>query len=404
MSSTQVKHKVVVETTPELAFEALTKASELREWFSDEAWTEVWPGGRFEVRWNQGYRAEGTFTELDEGRRAAITWRGIGEPGETTVQFAVEPVDGGAEVSVQHSGFGSGDEWDKVRSEADHGWATGLENLKSTVETGIDLRIARRPFMGISFDLLNAERASQEGIAAERGIYINDTVEGSGARAAGLCRGDVILAVGGVETPGVNEMTAVLQAHRAGDVVDVALVRGQKRETIQITLGQRSQEPVPATAEGLAQFISERYKETDSELKAAVEGLTEEEAGWCPAEGEWSVKQVLAHLSIVERDVQNYLAAVALDGWLDGGPGNTAVIPGRLVAVLAVAPTLQDLLERYFVDEAEQVAFLRGLPEDTVAHKARFFRIGQAMAGLTSHTRTHIEQIQGIVRAQRDRQ
>jgi hypothetical protein len=39
-----------------------------------------------------------------------------------------------------------------------------------------------------------------------------------------------------------------------------------------------------------------------------------------------------------------------------------------------------------------------------VAHKARFFRIGQAMAGLTSHTRTHIEQIQGIVRAQRDRQ
>jgi hypothetical protein len=39
-----------------------------------------------------------------------------------------------------------------------------------------------------------------------------------------------------------------------------------------------------------------------------------------------------------------------------------------------------------------------------VAHKARFFRIGQTMAGLAPHTRTHIEQIQGIVKALRDRQ
>jgi uncharacterized protein YndB with AHSA1/START domain len=28
----QVKQQVVIETTPELAFEAVTKASELREW------------------------------------------------------------------------------------------------------------------------------------------------------------------------------------------------------------------------------------------------------------------------------------------------------------------------------------------------------------------------------------
>jgi uncharacterized protein YndB with AHSA1/START domain len=57
----KVRQSIIVETTPELAFEAVTKASELREWCSDEAWTEVRPGGRYEVRWNQGYRSEGTF-------------------------------------------------------------------------------------------------------------------------------------------------------------------------------------------------------------------------------------------------------------------------------------------------------------------------------------------------------
>jgi uncharacterized protein YndB with AHSA1/START domain/uncharacterized damage-inducible protein DinB len=404
MSDRQVKHKVVVETTPELAFEAVTKASELREWCSDEAWTEVRPGGRFEVRWNQGYRAEGKFTELDAPRRAAVTWRGSGEPGETAVEFAVEPADGGVEVSVVHRGFGSGDDWDKARAEAEKGWATGLENLKSTVETGTDLRLTRRPFMGILFDLLNAERAAKEGIAAERGIYINDTVEGSGARAAGLGKGDVIVAVGGMETPGINELTAILQARHAGDLIDVELVRGQKRETVQITLGQRSQEAVPDTAEGLAAFAAERYEETDAELKAAVEGLSEEEAGQSPAEGEWSVKQVLAHLSIVERDTQSYLAAIALDGWLDGGQENPTVIPGRLAAALAITPTLQGLLDRYLADEAETVAFLRGLPQETVAHKARFHRIGQTMTGLPGHTREHIEQIRKIVQAVREQQ
>jgi uncharacterized protein YndB with AHSA1/START domain len=32
----QVRESVVVETTPELAFEAVTKDSELREWFCDQ--------------------------------------------------------------------------------------------------------------------------------------------------------------------------------------------------------------------------------------------------------------------------------------------------------------------------------------------------------------------------------
>lgn len=397
----EVKQEVVIGTTPELAFEAVTEARELREWFSDEAWTQVRPGGRYEVRWNQGYRAEGKFTELDPPRRAAFTWQGTGESGETAVEFTVEPADRGVEVAVVHSGFGSGEDWDKVLAEAEKGWAVGLENLKSTLETGVDLRLARQPFLGINFEPLNAKRAAKEGIAAERGIYVTGTVEDSGARAAGLEKSDVIVSIGGEETPGFQELSNALRAHGAGDVVDVDLVRGQERRTVQVTLGERPREEVPDNAEGLAQLVAERHQKTDAELKAAVEGLTEEEAGQRPAEGRWSVRQVLAHLSIVERDTQSYLASVALDGWLDGGVSNPTVIPGRLEAVLATTPTLGGLLERYFADEAETVAFLRGLPEETVAHKARFYRIGQIALSLPDHTRGHIEWIKRTVEAVR---
>jgi uncharacterized protein YndB with AHSA1/START domain len=402
MSATrEVRRSVVIETTPERAFEAVTKASELREWCSAEAWTEVRHGGRYDVRWISGYRTDGKFIELDPPHRAAVTWRGTGEPGETAVEFAVKPKAGGVEVTVVHRGFGTGAEWDEAVAASENGWTVGLENLKSTLETGVDLRIARRPFMGIFFDLLTAERAAKEGIAAEHGIYIENAVEGSGAKAAGLGKGDVIIAIGDVETLGFQELETALQALHVGDAVDVKLVRGQKQETVQVTLGQRPSPEVPDNAEELAETLARRYQETDAALLAAVEGLTDEEADRRPADGEWSVKEVLAHLSLVERDQQCSLASIALDGWVDTGPGNPVVIPGRLAAVLSVTRSLQRMVERFQADEAETVAFVGSLPIEMVANKARFRRVAQYMVGLPDHTSEHIEQIKATIAAVR---
>jgi uncharacterized protein YndB with AHSA1/START domain/uncharacterized damage-inducible protein DinB len=397
----KTKHKVVIDTTPDLAFEALTQASELREWFCDRAETEVRPSGRYEVRWNQGYRAEGRFTELDTPHGAALTWQGTGEPGETAVVFGIEPVEDAVEVTIIHTGFGPGDEWDQVLTEAEKGWANGLENLKATLETGVDQRLARQPFLGIYLDLLTPERAAEEGIAAEEGVYVAGTVEGSAAEAAGLREGDVLVALGGAETPGYEELGTALRAHSAGDEVELDLVRGQEREMVPVTLGTRPQTAVPDTAPELAQAVADRVQEVDTELKEAVEGLSEEEAEQAPAEGEWSVKEVLAHLSIVERDYQGLVAAMALDGWRDGGQHNLTVIPGRLAAVLTTTPTLEGMVDRFLADEAETVAFLRSLPEETVAHKARFYRIGQTIIGLPDHTQQHIEQIKATIKAVR---
>jgi uncharacterized protein YndB with AHSA1/START domain len=397
----KIKKTIVVKTTPEAAFEALTQASELREWFSDEAWTIVRPDGRYDVRWNQGYRSDGRFTKVDPPRRATVTWQGTGEPGETKIKFKVKPVDEGAKVTVIHSGFGPGDEWHKAVAQSEKGWSAGLENLKSTLETGVDLRLARVPFLGITFDVLKAERAAKEGIAVEEGIYVLGTVEESGARAAGLGQGDVIVAFGGTETPGVQELGAALRDHKAGDAVDVDLVRGQERETVQVTLGKRPRAEVPDTADELADLLAQQLEEVDQELKAAVEELTDEEAEQNPAEGEWSVKQVLAHLSSGERGLHNLLVNWAVNGWLDGGPIGADAVRSQLEAVLAVTPTLQGLLERYLTDEAQTVAFLRRLPEETVAHKARYRRIGEAVLYGPGHTREHIEQIKDTIAAVR---
>lgn len=397
----KVKTSVVIDTTPELAFEALTRASELREWCGDQAWTEVRAGGRYEIRWNSGYRADGKFVELDPPHRAVVSWLGTGEPGETAVKFTVKPADGGVKVTILHRGFGPGAKWDKAVKASVEGWSEGVENLKSVLEAGVDLRLARQPFLGINLDLLTPKRAEAEGIAADEGIYVLDTVEGSGARAAGLGKGDVIVALAGRETPGFAELGAALRACRAGDVVDVDLVRGQERETVQVTLGSRPMREVPASAAELADLLAQGQAEAAAELRAAVEGVTEVEAETQPGEGEWSVKQTLAHLSEGERSFHMVIANVALNGWFDAGPVYPDQIPGRLDAVLAVTPTLQGLVERVLTDQAETVAFVRGLPQTALEHKPRFRRIADFCLSGPDHTREHIEQIKRAVAAAR---
>jgi uncharacterized protein YndB with AHSA1/START domain len=397
----KVKKSVVVQTTPELAFEALTAASELREWCSDEAWTEVRPGGRYALRWNSGYQAEGQFVKVDSPRGATLTWRGTGEPGKTRVKFRVKPGDEGVQVSITHSSFGPGKKWDAAVEASEKGWTAGLENLKSVLETGLDLRLARRPFMGILLDQLTPERAEKEGIAAEAGIYVTGTVKGSGAEVAGLGNGDVIVALGGQETPGFQELGAALGAHQTGDTVDVDLVRGQARETVQVTLGQRPAPGVPDTASELADRLAGLHQEVNAALQAALEGVSDEEASQSPAEGEWSVKQVLAHLTDGERGFHQVASNIAVIGWHDAEGFYPDQFPGRLDAVLAVTPTLQGLVDRFLTDEAETVAVLRGLPETTLAHKARYRRVGQFALSAPDHTREHIEQIKRTIEAVR---
>ena len=400
-SERTVTKNIVVDTTAQLAFEVLTQPGNLRDWFCDVAWSDPRPGGRCALHWAQGYHVEGRFLEVDPPSRATIAWHGTGEPGETTVAMRLEERGDQLSVGIVHSGFGPGSEWDMALAQAERGWETGLENLKSTLERGIDLRVARQPFLGINLDLLTPERAAREGIAAQWGIYVEGVVEGSGAKAAGLRQGDVIVSLGGMPTNSFEELGVALRARQAGDTVEVERVLGQERETIQVTLGPRPQPELPDSAPALADRLAQRQQEANAALRAVLENVSDQEAGLRPGEGQWSVKEVLAHLSENERAFHMILSNLAVNGYLDGGAVYPDQLPGRLEAILVVNPTLQGLLDRFLVDEAETEAFVRRLPESAVAYKARFRRIALHMVGLPDHVEQHAEQIRQAVQGVR---
>lgn len=63
-----------------------------------------------------------------------------------TVSFTEK--DGGILVSLAHE-VPDEPSWEKMAETFRENWESSLENLKSVLETGIDLRIANRPMLGI---------------------------------------------------------------------------------------------------------------------------------------------------------------------------------------------------------------------------------------------------------------
>jgi S1-C subfamily serine protease len=72
-----------------------------------------------------------------------------------------------------------------------------------------------------------------------RGLVIDRVAEGSPAAAAGLRRGDLIVAIGGHRVASMNDVETVEQAQLPGQVVGVRAARAGRPRTFKVALGSR---------------------------------------------------------------------------------------------------------------------------------------------------------------------
>jgi hypothetical protein len=85
----------------------------------------------------------------------------------------------------------------------------------------------RRAVLGVQTD------PSDEGV----GVKIRSAVEGGGAEKAGLRKGDVLLAVDGVEVDDLAALRRTLGERKPGDTIKVRYRRGEKVDTVDVILG-----------------------------------------------------------------------------------------------------------------------------------------------------------------------
>lgn len=134
--------RITLAGDPVATFDYLSDSAKLGRWFPDQAIFEPQIGGRYHFRWKNTEGVwSGVVTEFIRGNTLAFTWQPPDEPYETNVHVKFLPQDTGTLVELTHSGFTSVDSLDK----AIEAWRFYLENLKSVMETGTDLRLRAPP-------------------------------------------------------------------------------------------------------------------------------------------------------------------------------------------------------------------------------------------------------------------
>lgn len=387
-----------INAAPALVYRAFTNASALREWYADNAHVDARVEGALFLSWYAGYYVVGNFTVLKPAETVAFSWHGRGEPYATHVEIRLEKYNDGTEVTIRHSGIGESESWAQIADEFRREWESALENLQSVLETGLDLRVMRRPMMGIYPSILDAQTAERLGLPVQKGLLLDGVLDGMGAQAAGLQQQDVIVSVDGHPIADWPSLQVVITPRKAGDVIEVEFYRGAEKHRVSLKLSGRPAPDVPPTAAELAERLTIAQRELDAELDAVLTGVTETEADYRPAPKEWNVKEVLAHLIWSERFNQM---------WIWGCIGGDDSIPwpdnnrSQLEPILAVYPTLPDLVAELKRAETGTIAAVARLPESFMERKASYLRLGHAVTSSAEHTRQHFTQITAAVNAAR---
>jgi uncharacterized protein YndB with AHSA1/START domain len=390
--------EIIVRAPVSQAYKAFTNATALCQWLCDVATVDPRPQGRIYLWWNGDFYSSGHYTELEKDKLIKFRWYSNIDPAasEVLVTFT-ETDDGSILVRMAHSGP-EGSDWDQIVQGFKSHWDQSLENLKSVLETGIDLRIANRPMLGIlpGFDF-SPEQASRLGVPVVEGMRLDDVLEGMGAAAAGLQKNDVIVSLDGKKIDNdFKSLRDAITGKKGGDYVEVAFFRGPEKKTVKMELSRRSMVQVPFHPLELADQVRKIYDSVLPEVEKCFDGISDAQAKIPAAAGEWSAMEILAHLLHTERADQLVIVEI-YDGFLrqaDGfGPNNDAYIR----ATAAAYPSLSMILEALRRMTDETVNLIANLPESFAKDKGSFYQIGNLMLQRDLHYYGHLDQIKAAL-------
>jgi hypothetical protein len=290
--------------------------------------------------------------------------------------------------------------WDEVCKELENGWKRSLENLASVLEIGADLRITRRPMLGITVSDFNAELAKKMGVPVSEGYRLASVLDGMGAQAAGLQSNDVIVSFNGQEVLKGADLTNALASKQAGDRVEVVFYRGSKKQTVEMLLSGRRLPEMPNSLDGLSEAAKRVYDQQIANIESLFAGVSEKEASFKPNETDWSAKEILAHLIHSERFFQTFIWDLlgGQERWSDRYAGNLAA---PILATLTAFPALRDLLRELNSSFSETLALFANLPSEFIESKGSFWRLALATQEGTYHYQLHLDQIQNAIEAAR---
>jgi uncharacterized protein YndB with AHSA1/START domain len=99
--------EIRIAASPETVFGLLTDPIQMKMWLAEIVEAEARPGGRFLISGPSGLTIEGTYVEAIPHKKVMFTWGGVEglKPGQSTVEFLLEPDGAGTLVRLRHFGL-----------------------------------------------------------------------------------------------------------------------------------------------------------------------------------------------------------------------------------------------------------------------------------------------------------
>jgi uncharacterized protein YndB with AHSA1/START domain len=393
----QLTFKLQIEVPLDEVYSIFTNGTAFCEWLCDVAQVDARRGGHLYLWWESGYFVNGEYVELIPDEKIGFSWHGAGEPGATQVKVTFKGLPDGTELVLSHRGIGSGNAWQNKRKEFKQSWKRALDNLKSVLETGQDLRFLNKPRLGFcEIQELSADQAAQTGFPKRAGLLVQGVEEGLCVANAGLQTGDLLVKFGGQKVATLGDLGAALSQRQAGDKVKFLFYRGADRLSAKAELSRREVLEVPLKAEDLAEAIGKLYDHFAVDLEAVLKEASEEQAEFSSDPAEWSIKEVLAHLIATEREIHAWIAR-RVEGQ-EADFGLRANQPVRIRAIISTFPLLAGLVAELKRNQAETVTMAYDLPEEFVRRRRSFWRVGYVLLHVaSSHLPNHLAQVRAIL-------
>lgn len=387
---------------PAEAYRAFTHATALRDWLCNDASAQASAGGSLYLRWNDGYLAVCPITHFDPPAALDFGWHSPQEPGPTQVRLRFTAEGEGVRVAVEHSGFNQGPEGEQSRSALARAWGESLENLHSFLLDGVDLRFAHRPRLGIFISELTSSELERLGAPVKQGVLLGGVAEGSGAQAAGLQKDDLLVSLNAVPLENFGSFARALQGLKAGDRPPVEYYRLGQKASVLLELSSFLVLTLPESAAALADTIRATNARVLGEIRTLAAPLSEEQAGRKPQPGEWSVKELIGHFVLTERDYQSWAADMLRDNVVSDFLQFRPNVDERIGALVQRIDSTAGLLDELALAQEETAALVAALPAHfTTWRKHLYRRLAQWSLEITpGHLdEEHKEQLLATIRA-----